>query len=164
MITKIKFENYFAFIFQSISVGMKFPCSMVGIQDGYSNAEFQPSKSQPVYQLDWYFVANKFLNAVPWDFIKAMLIGLTLKKGSFIATTMSHYVKENCFNSHFFNFYISTAYKLIINWHERSVFQSVGIWHYFLLFFSALLSTFLIEGVLGSNNLFSSSWQERPKT
>ena len=38
--------------------------------------------------------------------------------------------------------------------------------HYFLFsfFFSSPSSTFLIEGVLGSKNLFSESWRERPKT
>ena len=67
-------------------------------------------------------------------------------------------------------------FKLNDFWHERAAFQSVGVWrptgndvsghykrHYFLSFFFPS-STFLIEGALGSKNLFSKSCLECPKT
>ena len=67
------------------------------------------------------------------------------------------------------------------NWHERAAFQRLAFGRLiagndvvatilisvFLrsLFSSSLLPLpFLIEGVLGSKNLFSESWPERPKT
>ena len=64
------------------------------------------------------------------------------------------------------------------NWHERSALQSVAVrrstgndvsGHYFhhsflfISFFSPPSSPFLIEGVLGSKNLYSKSWRKRQK-
>ena len=66
------------------------------------------------------------------------------------------------------------------NWHERAVFQQSAFgrstagnvvvatifiirFFFFSVFFSPPSRPFLIEGVLGSKNLFSESWLERPQ-
>ena len=78
------------------------------------------------------------------------------------------------------NVFTSTVVFLAwLYWHERAAFQRLAfgrstagndvvatknnIFFFFFLFFSPL-STFLIEGVLGSKNLFSESCLDRPKT
>ena len=70
-----------------------------------------------------------------------------------------------------------SGYYFLLFWHERSALQLVGVAvgrlattlvaTIFIIcfpFFSPPSSPFLIEGVLGSKNLFGKSWSERPIT